>query len=412
MKKNKYFLALIFVFVQSATYAQLVSYSNFSPLKKFDKETWVDIRLTPEMLSKSKSNLHDFKLYAVSKTDTTEIPYVMEWMGYKVVETEIPFETLPENKNDDKATYINIKMKDKAYVNDIKFDIEEKNYEKSVKILGSNDNENWQTIIDKSRIAAHFDELESYNYSTVFFNTGGFMYYRLIIDNQTSPAVKINEISLNKHEEFPGVYGQLNNFKTKTTHNKVNQTSEVEIDFNGNYYINQIEIIPAKKQADFHRHINIHYLTTEGLRGGTKEHYTLANSGIVTSSKPNFLDCYNDRTHKIKLEILNKNNEPIKIDSIKVFYEVVRLLAKLPAKEQVLLVYGKEKEPKPVYDLAYFTDKIPTDLEQINSLTEYEQVRMMEVVSPLIESKNWLWAIMLVVIVVIGFFAIKLLRKS
>lgn len=412
MKKSNYFLFfLLFSYVAKA---QLVSYSYFSPLKKTDKEAWIDVRPSPEQLAKSQSNLNDFRLFSVSKTDTIEVPFIMEWMGYKIIENDIPFEILPTNNNDKQATYINIKLKDKLFVNKINFVIEEKNYEKAIKVLGSNDNQNWQTIIDKTRIAAHYDELESYDYSTIFFNTGGFLYYRLIIDDSNSPAVTIKKIKMYKTEEFSGSYLPLNNFTTTTSQNKKNKTTEIVLEFPTTYYINQIEIIPAKKQTDFYRQINTYFLAgvVEQRAGNKVEYFALANSGILSSNRENFIDCYNDKTQKIKLEIFNKNNQPIQIDSIKVYYEEVRLIAKTPANQQIVLAYGKHKDVAPEYDLVHFKNNIPVDLTKITTLTEYKQAQMEEVVSPLLESKSWLWAIMIVIIAVVGFFSIKLMRKA
>ncbi|MDP2364384.1 MAG: DUF3999 domain-containing protein, partial [Ignavibacteria bacterium] len=64
------------------------------------------------------------------------------------------------------------------------------------------------------------------------------------------------------------------------------------------------------------------------------------------------------------------------------------------------------------YDIVNFKDKIPTALSYI-SLGNEESISQNQMEdSPLFENKLWLWLIMIVMILIIGWFSLSMIRKK
>jgi hypothetical protein len=77
------------------------------------------------------------------------------------------------------------------------------------------------------------------------------------------------------------------------------------------------------------------------------------------------------------------------------------------------LVYGNANAPAPAYDIALFTDKIPTYLHPLQ-LGQEQLLSPQNLASatPLFSNKLWLWGIMFVLIDTMGWFTLKMLKNA
>lgn len=89
------------------------------------------------------------------------------------------------------------------------------------------------------------------------------------------------------------------------------------------------------------------------------------------------------------------------------------MIARFTEPATYYLVYGNSKANKPNYDIAKFPENIPTNTSPVK-LSEEKIIDKTEVSkqSPLFENKLWLWLIMAVIIVLLGWFTIKMINKK
>lgn len=77
------------------------------------------------------------------------------------------------------------------------------------------------------------------------------------------------------------------------------------------------------------------------------------------------------------------------------------------------LVYGNDLAEKPHYDIDRFADKIPIALTALKlgdeQLIEKTSLQKTE---PLFQNKIWLWTIMALIIVLLGWFSLIMIRKK
>jgi len=407
-----YFLNSIAFLATITSFAQIDSYSFKRQLNKVEKENYCTLMLSPEVMARSKSNLSDIRIYNIANSDTTEVPYLMNWMGSNIKEVSIPFQLINDTYNEKCCSYVTLKFSKKQTINQIKLNVSDSNFDKRLKIEGSNDNKEWFTIKEHLRIVRFRNASEDYSYTTLNFNSSEFTYFRIKFDDDGSSRINVTEAYAFENQLIEGKYSDLKISDKKQIENKKEKTSEIIIDFPFSYLVNYITI-KSNYKTDFYRNINIYGSSgTIKTEKGDIENWYMINTSIFSSIENNIINCNNSKTKKLKLEIINYDNEPLAIDEIKAFAEQCQLVANLPQSENLYLVYGKENDNSPNYDLIHFKDKIPNELSVVDYGTE--QVKLISIDKPeqLIKSKMWLWIVMAVVLVIIGYFALSMLKKE
>ncbi len=409
---NKLISTLSISIFAFSSFAQIENYSFKRQLNKVDKENYYTLLLSPEVVAKSKSDLSDIRIYDILENDTSEIPYLMNWMGSNTKEMSIPFELINDSYNEKCCSYVTLKFPKKQAINQIKLNVSDSNFDKSLKIEGSNDNKEWYSIKEHLRIVRFRNALEDYSYTTINFNNSEYTYFRIKFDDDGSPKINVSAAFAFENKLVEGKYNDLKILGKKQTENKKEKTSEIIVDFPYSYLVNYITI-KSNSKSDFYRNINIYGSTGTIKTGkGDIENWYMINTSVFSSVESYTISCNNSKTKKLKIEIINYDNEPVLLDEIYAFAEQCQLVANLPKSESIYLTYGKENDNAPNYDLIHFKDKIPNELASVNYGEEQVKITSITKQAPLIKSKVWLWVVKGVVLIVIGYSAFNMLKKE
>jgi hypothetical protein len=410
--KHKFVSILFFLLFSAGAFSQTEGYLYKRKLNKADKENFYSIPLLPEIVANCKSNLNDIRIYNYKEKDTAEVPYILEWMGTKNQETTIPFELINDTFNQKCCSYVTLKFNKQQTINRIKLDVSDANFDKWVKIEGSSNNKTWFTIKERLRIVRFQNEGEHFEYTTLDFQNTEYTYYRLKFDDDASKRITVTNAYAFETKETPGNYTEVKvNSKTRTE-NKKEKTSEIIIELAANYKIDHI-VIKSNATKDFYRNLNLYRLgEVFHTPKGDKENWYIVNTSIFSSVENNAISCNNEQTKKFKIEVSNYSDEPIEISEVKVFAEQCRLLTELPVSDNIYMVYGKANDNAPSYDLIHFKEKIPSSITEINYATEQVTLPATLKSQAPIENKNWLWIAMSGIILLIGFFALRMLKKE
>ncbi len=403
---------LLFCSFPALLLGQADGYTYKRKLDKTEKESYFAIPLLPEITAQCTSNLMDIRLYNITEKDTSEIPYLMEWMGEKREQIAISFDIINDSYHEKDASFVTLKSKTKQTINQIVVDVEETGYDKNVEVEGSNDNKEWFTIAEHLRIVRFDNADDHFEYSSLEFPNSEYAYFRLKFDDRWTKRIMVKEAYAYENKINLGKYNILKTNKWKQTENKKEKNSEIIVEMPYDYIVNYLTI-KSSTTSDFYRNVNIYGSNgTYHTATGDKDYWYLLNTSVLTSTKNNSIHCNNEATKKIKVEIQNNDNAPIIISEIKVFGEQCRLIANLPASKNTYLAYGKKNDHQPVYDIEHFKNKIPASLPEINYGAEQAKITSIEKPNPLIENKKWLWIIMGAVILIIGYFALNMLKKE
>lgn len=403
------------LFISNPLFAQLSKYDCKRKLERVEKEGWYSIELTPEILAKSVSALNDIRLYRLMDKDAVEIPYLLEWLGNKIEEKEVSLELINNTYIQKCCSYVTLKFHDKRSINKIRLEVAEEIFDKTLKIEGSVDNVEWFTIKENLRIVGFRSNKHSYKYTTLDFPLSEYNYFRLVFDDEHSPRVTVVTTYAYETHYIEGSYCELGINEWEKIDKKDEKTTEIIMYFHYKYFIDNVLIEP-KIDKVFYRNLNIYYPgSIIKTPKGDIENWTLLNTTVFSSKETKPIDCHNIQANKIKVEIINNDNVPLEIVNVKAFGEECRLVAQLPVANNLFLVYGKDNERAPRYDLIHFKDKIPPELKTISLGSEIKIEKdsgKEEKKKPLLTNKLWLWGSMMVIIILIAFFSFKMITSN
>ncbi|KAG1654373.1 Beta-galactosidase [Nymphon striatum] len=203
-------------------------------------------------------------------------------------------------------------------INRIHLDFENKNFDWKVVLEGSQNQNEWFTILDDYRVLSIQNEHTDYRFSNLEFPDAKYRFYRVLVKTQEKPELKSAKISVTR--------------KLITT-----ETSELKL------YIDSVE-------------------TEKGWRYSYSEIYY----GTLNRIEKNEFTFPTTLAQKFRVSIQNNDNQPLTIAGVSAKGYVHELHARFSKPATYYLAYGKANDRKPQYDIAKAGVKIP---KEISSLT-------------------------------------------
>jgi len=408
----KFKLLATFIVVVVFSYAQPGHYKYKRKLDSVKTEAYYFIPLSPDVVSKSQSNLNDIRLYQITETDTLEIPYIIEKKGDRVEAKELKFDLINSVSNLKCCSFITLKMNKKQVVNTIHIDVDENNFDKQLTIEGSSNNKDWFTIKTHIRIVGFTSNSIEFKSTSIDFENAEYEYFRIKFDDDGSEKIKVRNAYAYENSVNNGEYEELKIQSQQQTENKKEKKSEVILDLAYRPMVSYLEL-KCDAATDFYRNINIYKSNgTYPTANGTAEAWQLISTGILASDRENKYKLNNAQSKRFKIEVINYDNQPVKIAEVKAFSEVTGLVVKLAASGNVYLCYGKENDQAPVYDIVHFKEKIPAAAASLGYGKEESHILKIEKKSALIKDKIWLWVALITVVTLLSVFAFKMLKSE
>src|SRR5690606_32794202 len=138
----------------------------------------------------------------------------------------------------------------------------------------------------------------------------------------------------------------------------------------------------------------------------------ISSSNILSSEKKSFDNQVIAKNFRITIE--NSDNQPLDIKYVELQSLIHALYFKPKPDVNYAIYYGNDNARLPQYDLEKFRSQIVNEPKSTVSLSEEMVVPKIEKVQqkPLFESKLWLWGIMILIIIILGYFSFKMLSKK
>ena len=115
-----------------------------------------------------------------------------------------------------------------------------------------------------------------------------------------------------------------------------------------------------------------------------------------------------------RITIENQDNAPLNIQSIELQSLIHSIYFEATQTSDYFVFYGTKDSKAPKYDLEKFYDKITSEPKSEATLSNEILIPKKEEMTsnPLFESNYWLWGIMILIIIILGYFSIKMLSKN
>ncbi len=407
MKPNNTLLLFFIILTTSFCFGQMNSYSKKIELKGIENQ-WHTIQLPNEVLQNMNSNLTDIRVYGVTATDTIEAPYIHNVLKAIDANSFISFNLL-NTVNNAKGYFYTYQVQENETINEIKLSFKDPNFNWLLTLEGSQNQQEWYTVLDDYRILSIMNDQTDYSFTTLKFSDANFKFYRLLIKSPEKPNLESVRI-FKKAKMAP----QYRDYSVKSFNvSQEEKNTIINIDLKNRAPLNLVELSVDDK-IDYYRPITIQYLV-DSVKTDKGYHYNYRTMATRTLSsfEENSFQLPGTIAQKLRIIVSNNDNQPLKFSNINLKGYLHNLTTRFTEPATYFLVYGKTNDKAPSYDIAKTSNSIP---ENISSLQLGNTVNIpkptIETTPPLFENQWWLWSILGVIILLLGYFTIKMMKNE
>jgi hypothetical protein len=391
-------------------HAQIENYEYRANISRA-KVGWNTINLPSEIFDQSKNNLNDIRIYSKEKSTDKYIeqPYFIDIQSAKNDIKIIEFKTINESHKKDLYTYT-FALSNTNEVNKIKLDFSNQNYDWKVHLEGSMDNQNWATIVDSYRIVSINNSDIKFTHSEITIPTSKFNFYRISFQSPEKP--NLNKTTLSKETRTQPTLATYAVTSTVQEEDEKLKTTSFTINFEKTLPLSQITI-NVNNENDYYRPFTIEGAADSfNTDKGWNFKYKLLYRGTINSLNNRTYNFENQLVKKVKITVYNFDNQPLDYANQVFKGPKYRLITRLEETDNLTLVYGNQKINRPKYDIGYFKEKIPKNLNAAEVGTVEYYPKVTQKTDPLFKNKWWLWVILVGVIFVLGFFTLKMIKEE
>jgi len=400
--RNKLTLLFLLITLFQAS-GQIDSYKYSRQISGIS-DSWHTILINDSILEKVNEKVNDIRIFGITENkDTIETPYFMEILKPVITTDEVGFKIINKSHTNDLFYYTFLNRKEHT-INQIDLLFDKDNFDLKVKLEGSENKNDWFTITEDYRILSIKNSLTEYQFSKLNFPESNYKYYRLTIPSNENP--ELTSANLIRHQSLNGKYQsvEIKDWKIIQGKNNTVITSQLK-------NLTQVCKISLKflDTVDYYRPITIQYLKDSiKTEKGFKYVFTTLKEDKISSLETNSFSFTSCKTNTIRCIIHNNNNQPLSLESINAFRYEYQLTARFSQKATYFLCYGKNIDYNPNYDIVNFKQNIPKEIATLTLGAEKKINAEKPDSKPLLISKKWLWLILISIIVLLGWFSIKM----
>ena len=399
--KPKNFSLILAVFAQ-LLFAQI----ERAPLQMAENSGFHQIVLSPEIRSASLNNL-DFIMIFDSKN--TEVPYVV-LNPQTSTKSSKNFEILSKNSIPNVLTSIVVLNKDLEKLDELNLKIANTDVVKTYNISGSNDQKEWFGLVDNQTISNLSDENSTFVLRRFSFPLNQYKYLKFTFIDKKSLPVNILEASSETSFQNNSAPIILRNSSQSISTNTERKQSIIKLKFRKPQVIDEIKFNISAPNF-YLRNAEISIPKTIVFKGKTQTLIESVGLIQISSKSENTFKISEIFTDVLTITIDNQDNLPLEIENVNLYQNPISILADLKKHEKYAIIINP-KLSKPQYDLANvglnFNQNFP--IGKVNSLEKFEKNTTKNAEKSFWQTALFMWICILVAILVIGFFAISMVK--
>lgn len=409
--KNKIYLYLVLLNLSCCIlYGQIDQY-NFKQQLNGIENQWHKVVLPNTIFNKISHDFSDIRIYGISaNNDTIEVPYIFHLDQGETDINEISFEVINQSRKGNLHYFTFVVNGDKA-LNKIELDFKQQNFDWKANLEGSPNQKEWFTILENYRILSIKNELTDFQFTQLSFPKSSYRYMRLAINTNEKPI--LSEAKLSHKTIIDGMYRNypINHFSREE--DKKNKQTTINLQLESDLPLSHLKF-DITDDVDYYRTVTIKYLADSfETQKGWKYNYFTLTTGTLNSIEENEFAFSSAIVQKLRVIINNHDNEPLSINSIEAKGYLHTLVARFTEPANYFLTFGNKSARRPIYDISRFSDKIPEDLESLElgevEIIEHEETPETE---PLFINETWLWLVMIIIIIMLGWFSLRMINKK
>lgn len=331
-----------------------------SRLSVVDQDGFYKILLRPEQLGVLTSDLSDIRIY---DSAGGEVPYLLEQEHHREHFTLFrKYEILEEKRVPERYSVYTVHNPDKKAINNLNLIIKNAEVRKDMRLLGSEDLQEWFAVKEISRISSINNQRGTSEIKLLDFPLSNYKYFRLEISDSTSSPIQITSIGYYEHFSKSGNYREITPVAVVQQDIKKEKISVIAIAFAHQQLIDQLEL-EVEGSSFYYRNARLEVKKM----ADKKAYYQLVAQFPLSSSTPHIVTLGGIKADNLRLVIENADNPPLEV-SAKAWQLNRYLLADLQKEKSYTLRLGNKNIGLPNYDLHYFRDSLPAHLPVIEPL--------------------------------------------
>lgn len=399
----KSFINIVFLFSTI-----LICSQNYKgTISEIKQDGFHKILLTPEIRSAS---LTDLAYFRILDANNDEVPYVVLNDESTVKSSYLPFSFKSVYNAKDSVTSIIIENKNQQNINHLTFQIANTKVKKTYSISGSNDEKEWFGLAT-NQLFLGLNEAEKTTVEQSFsFPINEYRFLRFEFSNKESLPLQILNIGLYNNLYTEESQTEITDFKIKNITNKENKTTQITVTFKIPQHIESM-LFDIENDV-FLREARILVNKTQTIKKRLETYLQNVFDFELHSGTHNNFDLPYIFEKEIIIEIENNDNPPLDINRIKFFQKPQYVVSNLKKDETYQAIIDTTlHEPK--YDLVNFKTTFTSNLPEA-VITDFNKIdnknNTLSQAKPFWQTNLFMWVCILLAILVIGYFALGLIK--
>lgn len=373
-------------------------------------DEWHRIELPDDLFDHLQSGLNDIRIKGiVAPGDTVEAPYLLHVEDAREKLKLVPMTRLNKVQRDG-AYFYTFQSDEGEVINQIDLEFSLSDYNWNVRLEGSHNRKDWFTVTDHYRILSFDSPDGKLEFNTLYFPDADFTYYRIRIPTDSDPFLRSARLWHRESDK-----GTIRRYQPESF--KVYQDGQKTIVDISLKHATPVEWITLKVDApyDYYRETSVYCSREDTLSPDeSRRGYVHTGFGVLNSIRSSGFHVGNVIARHWRLVIDNFDNDPLDITGAEFSGPVHTLIARFTEDADYFLVYGKKTAYSPRYDVTHFLDLLPEKMTSLRLGKEEEIAAAASLAEQpsVFRSEGWIWAIMSVVILVLGWFTLKMLRDT
>lgn len=367
------------------------------------------IQLPTEGIARMANDYRDVRIIGQSGR---EIPYLIHddsSLAASSAYTEFPITSHQLLK--DSATILILQNSERLRINNLCITIGNAGVTKQIRLTGSNDQKTWYSVRENAMFSSVNHPNDVAEIKLIDFPLIDYPFFRIEIDDRNSSPVNVIKAGIynTTHAAVPVSYTQVN-----TTHSirdsVAQKTTWADVTFGQPMAVDKIEVT-VDAPPFFLRNVDV-YAIEKDTANGIRRQFVM--NATFRSDEPIVLYPGTIRARGITFAIGNRDNPPLVIRNIKVFQKNRFCLAWMEKNDSCHLTFGTPSLAMPDYDIQFFKDKAAGTLAVLktSSPTLVPAKIQPPVPEPFFRDTRFIWAAIIVVIGVLGYFTYVMMKEN
>lgn len=370
---------------------------------------WHAVPLTPAIRSKMRSGLADVRIFELGANDTVEVPYLVRTHDERYQKIDVPLVLLNQGVGPDGFQAV-LAPERKSRVNRIDLAFEEDNFDWLLRLEGSQDQKQWVRLEDRYRILGIRNDFIDYRYRSIQFRDADFAFYRLTFLGLSHRPQRFSATIFDDRRHL-AVLDTLNADWTVSSEPKEKLT-RIVVNLADSLPVDRLRLV-LSHDRDYYRNARVYSLRNSvRTEKGIVDNWDFQGRFVLSSLDSSDLSIGTVTTRRLKVDIDNRDDRELTVRGLHVLSVRSELVAEFAVEKRYELAYGKADAVAPQYDLVYFAEKIPENVQDVALGAVTMGADEIKEDGGLLQHQLWIWTAIVVIIVVMGGFSISLLKKA